>query len=114
MVYQLDEHNETRNHFNLQYDSIMFFGLYSAQCHQSMTEPFPSGTQIQYTRPNHAPLDGYVIAVPDVKFTTDTARYTVRLSYHWNLPPTSQFDLGISCYLLHRSGKTQIPTTKSI
>lgn len=76
-VFCLDEQNETRNHFNLQYDGAMFF--YSAKTTQATTEQFPPGTKINYKKPDSTTIQGYVIAVPDTKFGNTTANYTLRL-----------------------------------
>lgn len=60
-VFQLNELNETRNHFNLQY----------------MTDH--PGTKIQYKKQNGTTIQGFIIAVPDTKFGDNTATYTARL-----------------------------------
>ena len=75
----MDENNETRQHFNLHYDGAMFFGLYSAQTNQTTAEQYPPGTKIQYTKPDSNTVDGFVIAVPDLKFSDDSATDTVKL-----------------------------------
>ncbi len=66
-VYRLDENNKTCDHFNLQYDGAIFFGLYSAMCHQSTSKSFPSGTLIQYKHPDDRTIHGFVLAIPCTK-----------------------------------------------
>ena len=79
-VFKLDEDNAIMNHFNLHYDGSMFFGLYSSNNHRNYAEPFPPGTAVQFQRDSSKdPLQGYVVAVPDVKFTEDTTTYLVCL-----------------------------------
>ena len=76
-VYKLDESNETRNHFNLHYDGAMFFGLFSAQTSQTSAEQFPPGTKVRFTKNDSTTLDGFVIAVSDMKISDDTATYPI-------------------------------------
>ena len=104
-VFKLDEDNATRNHFNLHYHGSMFFGLYSSNSPRNYAEPFPPGTAIQFQKDSSKdPLQGFIVAVPDVKFTDDTATYLVRLDdgstesvpaallQHWSAPSIDSSD----------------------
>ena len=52
-----------------------FFELYSSMSQAMEPEPYPPGTQVRFQRPNEQPIDGFVTAVPDVKFNNDTGHY---------------------------------------
>ena len=79
-LYKIDEHQATKNYFNLSYDGGMFTGLYSIDSKQNIPEHFPIGTAVSIsstTNPSH----GYVVAVPIINshdHNTDPT-YTIQL-----------------------------------
>ena len=63
-LYKIDEHNQTKNYFNLQYNGGMFSGLYSIDSKHKISEYFPIGTSVTITS-NTSKSKGYVLAVPN-------------------------------------------------
>ena len=77
-VYKIDEHNQTKTYFNLQYDGGMFSGLYSTDSAQNIPENYPIGTSVTITT-NTDKSKGYVLAVPSHSISDDDPMYTIKL-----------------------------------
>ena len=77
-VYKLDEHNNTKMHFNLSYDGGIFSGLLSLDSHQNVPEPFSIGTAVSVPGQDH-PSPGYVLAVPLIQHSSSDPSYTIQL-----------------------------------
>ena len=77
-VYKLDEHNQTKLHFNLPFDGGIFSGLLSLDSTQNVPEPFPIGTAVSVPIA-HSSSPGYVISVPASTPCTSDPTYTIQL-----------------------------------
>ena len=77
-IYKIDEHNATKNYFNLKYDGGMFSGLYSTDSTQNLPEFFPIGTSVTITS-NTTKTQGYVLAVPTNTTDDEDPLYTIQL-----------------------------------
>ena len=77
-VYKLDEHNQTKLHFNLTYDGGIYSGLLSLDSTQNLPEPYPIGTAVSVPGADK-PSPGYVISVPSFAPNTSDPPYTIQL-----------------------------------
>ena len=77
-VYKLDEHNNTKSHFNLSYDGGILSGLFSMDSQQNVPEPYPIGTAVTISAPE-GQSPGYILAVPSAKSTPGDPPYTIQL-----------------------------------
>ena len=78
-LYKIDEHNATKNYFNITYYGGMFSGLYSIDSKQQIPEYFPIGTSVKIPS-NTSTSKGYILAVPNFATDcTDDPLYTIQL-----------------------------------
>lgn len=77
-VYKLDEHNNTKQYFNLPYIGEIFSGVLSLDSTQNIPEPYPIGTAVIMPSPQGS-SKGYVLAVPSTQPATFNPVYTIQL-----------------------------------